>query len=114
MQANALSSAATAPLGLTAPGGGVVFTARTTASQPETLQGARSTAENFESVFLSEMFKLMFENLPTDGPFGGGSGEEMFRPLLVDEYSKMLSQRGGIGLADAVQKEMLKLQEAQS
>ena len=75
------------------------------------LKGSREAAENFESVFLSEMFKLMFENLPTDGPFGGGAGEEMFRPLLVDEYSKQLSRQGGIGLSDAVHKEMLKLQE---
>jgi Rod binding domain-containing protein len=78
------------------------------------LKGAHAAAQNFESVFLSEMFKLMFESLPTDGPFGGGSGEAMFRPLLVDEYSKKLAQQGGIGLSAAVQKEMLKLQESQS
>ena len=75
------------------------------------LKGSREAAENFEAVFLSEMFKLMFENIPTDGPFGGGTSEAMFRPLLIDEYTKQLSHQGGIGLSDAVQKEMLKLQE---
>lgn len=75
------------------------------------LKGAGDAARNFESVFLSEMFKLMSENLPTDGPFGGGASEAMFRPLLVDEYARELSRQGGIGLSDAVHREMLKLQE---
>lgn len=69
-------------------------------------------AEEFEAVFISEMMKPMFEELSTDGPFGGGKGEEIFRGMMLQEYGKMMAHNnGGIGLADAVKSEMIKLQE---
>ena len=52
-----------------------------------------------------------FSGIPTDGPMGGGEGEEMFRSLMVDEYGKSIEQRGGFGLAAAVQSQLLKHQE---
>ena len=33
---------------------------------------------------------------PTDGPFGGGQGEEMFRSLMIDEYGKQIEAQGGL------------------
>ena len=53
----------------------------------------------------------MFESLPTDGPFGGGPSEGIWRSLLVTEMGKEISRRGGFGIADNVQAEMLRLQE---
>jgi hypothetical protein len=35
----------------------------------------------------------------------------MFRSLMLDEYGKRISQQGGFGLASAVQRELLKMQE---
>ena len=32
--------------------------------------------------------------------------------MLQDEYAKLISRSGGIGIADAVLREMLKMQEA--
>jgi Rod binding domain-containing protein len=43
--------------------------------------------------------------------FGGGKGEEMYRSLLVEEYGKTIAKAGGVGIADQVKAEMLKLQE---
>jgi Rod binding domain-containing protein len=37
----------------------------------------------------------------------------MWRSLMVDEYGKSMAKAGGIGLADSVMSEMLRLQEAQ-
>lgn len=71
----------------------------------------RATAEEFEAVFLSVMFKQMFSGLDAKGPFGGGHGEEVFRELLADEYAKEIARGGGVGLADEVYREMLALQE---
>jgi len=73
----------------------------------------RKTAEDFEAVFLAQMFKPMFEGIESDGPFGGGQAENMWRSLMVEEYGKSVARAGGIGIADAVMKEMLKLQEVQ-
>lgn len=79
------------------------------ASTPE---AARRAAIEFESVFLSQMLAPMFNGISADGPFGGGQGETVYRSLLVDEYGKLMSQTGGIGLADSVMREILKHQES--
>lgn len=77
------------------------------------LNKLRETAEEFEAVFLSQMLKPMFEGIETDGPFGGGQAEGMWRSLMVDEYGKSIAKSGGIGIAESVMSEMLRLQEAQ-
>ena len=71
----------------------------------------RETAEKFEASFLSQMLKPMFEGLSTDGPFGGGEAESTWRGFLVDAMAKQTVKAGGIGLADRVMTEMLKMQE---
>lgn len=77
------------------------------------LEKMRETAQDFEAVFLSQMLKPMFQNLTAEAPFGGGAAEEMWQSLMVDEYGKSIAKSGGIGIADAVMSEMLKLQEIQ-
>lgn len=76
------------------------------------LNKMREKAQEFEAVFLSQMLKPVFESIDTDGPFGGGQAEGMWRSLMVDEYGKSMAKAGGIGLADSVMSEMLRLQEA--
>jgi len=76
------------------------------------VQRLRKVAKDFEAVFLSQMLKPMFANLGAEKPFGGGSGEDMWRSLQVDEFGKAISKNGGIGIADNIFREMLKLQEA--
>jgi|APTNR8051073442_1049403.scaffolds.fasta_scaffold05358_3 Rod binding domain-containing protein len=73
----------------------------------------RRAAQEFESVFIGEMLKPMFENLETEEPFGGGHAEQVWRGLQVDEFGKAITRAGGIGLADQVAREMLALQESQ-
>jgi peptidoglycan hydrolase FlgJ len=72
---------------------------------------AKKASEQFESVFISEFMGQMFEGISTDGEFGGGEGEAMFRPLLLDEYSKHIAAQGGFGLSQAVTRELLQSQE---
>ena len=74
---------------------------------------ATKAAKEFESVFISQFLGSMFSGIPTDGPFGGGEGEEMFRSMMVNEYGKSMESRGGFGLANAVTKQLLKHQEAE-
>lgn len=91
---------------------------QTAYDKPRVAKGAdlakvRKAAEDFEAVFLSQMLKPMFEGIKASEPFGGGAAEDMWRSLMVDEYGKSISKAGGIGLADAVMTEMLKMQEVQ-
>lgn len=67
-------------------------------------------AQEFEAMVLNELFGLMFQGLSTDGPFGGGTGEAMFRPMLIQEYAKGVASNGGVGLGDAVLAEITRLQ----
>lgn len=72
----------------------------------------REAAEDFEAMFLSEMFNHMFSGLDVDPMFGGGHGEEMFRSMMVQEYGKIMARsHNGIGLADHIQKAMLDIQQ---
>jgi flagellar protein FlgJ len=74
---------------------------------------AREAAENFEAFYLSQTFEQMFQDVEPDSMFGGGQGEKVFRSLLFQEYGKQTAKSGGIGIADMVQKEILRLQEVQ-
>jgi Rod binding domain-containing protein len=72
---------------------------------------AKRAATAFEGVFITQFLGEMFSGIATDGPFGGGQGEEMFRSLMIDEYGKQIAAQGGFGLSDAVQRQLLKAQE---
>jgi len=74
----------------------------------------RETAEKFEASFLSQMLKPMFEGIETDGPFGGGEAEGTWRSFMIDEMAKQTVRAGGIGLADTVVSEMIRMQAEQS
>jgi len=68
-------------------------------------------AKEFEAVFIGQMLGAMFSGIQSNGITGGGQGEDMFRSLLVDEYAHGIQSQGGIGIADAVKAQMLKMQE---
>lgn len=91
------------------------------ASATSALAGTGNTADkaknaklglDFESMCLSNLISPMFEGLKTDGPFGGGQGEEAMRSFYIDAMAKGMAKRGGIGISDMMQKQLLKLQEA--
>lgn len=70
----------------------------------------KQTAEAFEASFLTSMFQEMFAGVETSEPFGGGEGENQLRSFLTEAYGKQVARSGGIGVSDAVAREMLKLQ----
>jgi Rod binding domain-containing protein len=67
-------------------------------------------AQDFESVFLGQMVEQMYAGLDAKGPFGGGFAEQTYRSLLNQEIGRQMAAGGGVGLADAVYAEMVKLQ----
>ena len=79
-------------------------------ASPE-LARMKKTAQDFEAGFLSMMLKPMFEGLKTDGPFGGGEAEGTWRSFMIEAMAKQTVKAGGIGLADQVVTQMLKMQE---
>ena len=85
-------------------------TATTTAADLAARGKVKETAQKFESQFLAQMIGHMFEGVETDGPFGGGFGEQMFRSVMTDAMATQMTRAGGIGVSAAVQREMLKMQ----
>ena len=73
----------------------------------------RRVAEDFEAFFLAQTMANMFAGIETDSVFGGGPGESAYRSFLMQEYGRLVARAGGIGITDAVAREIIKLQEAQ-
>ncbi len=74
---------------------------------------ARETAQDFEAFFLAQAFENMFKGIEAEEPFGGGHAEEMWRSMQVQEFGKEVARNGGVGIADAVFREIMKMQEVQ-
>ena len=72
----------------------------------------RKSAQEFETFFLSQMVGHMFEGIEVNSTFGGGQGESVYRSLMVQEYGRTLSKAGGVGIADMVGRELMRIQEA--
>lgn len=71
-------------------------------------------AAEFESQFLSLMIENMFTGIDGEGMFGGGNSETIYRSFMAEEYARSISESGGIGIADSVRAQLLKLQELEA
>ncbi len=87
--------------------------AASSASALQNKDSAKEAAQDFEAFFLSRMCESMFDGVSTDGIFGGGQAEKVYRSLLLNEYGKIMAQNGGIGVADYVMDAIIQMQEAQ-
>jgi flagellar protein FlgJ len=69
-------------------------------------------ANDFEAMAIGQLLKPMFDTVDTaHGKFGGGSGEEAWKPMMVQEFAKQIEAHGGLGLAKPVYDAMLRMQE---
>ncbi|MER2520470.1 MAG: rod-binding protein [Bdellovibrionales bacterium] len=79
---------------------------------PAQMKSIDKAAKDFESMFVSEMLKPVFDSLAVDPMFGGGHGEEVMRSFMVQEYGKQIAQNGQFGLTASVKNALLQAQEA--
>lgn len=78
------------------------------------IEEAKETAENFEAFFMTKMMESMFEGISTEGMFGGGHAEKIYRSMLLDEYGKVMAKTGSIGISDSIMASIIQMQEAQN
>jgi peptidoglycan hydrolase FlgJ len=71
---------------------------------------AKEASQNFEAMFLGNMFQEMFTGIDGDGPFGGKGALKVWRSFMTDQFAKSFAKAGGIGLAPQVYKALLKEQ----
>ncbi|MEO6012951.1 MAG: rod-binding protein [Devosia sp.] len=70
-------------------------------------------ATELEGVFLNTLMKEMFSSIKTDeNSFGGGFAEETWRGMQAEQFSGAMAQSGGVGLADQLMGDLLRLQES--
>lgn len=72
--------------------------------RPGEVEAFRQAAQEFEAVFLAQVLAKLNPGLD-------GDERSPFHDMFNDELAKLISRSGGVGVADAVLKEMLKLQE---
>jgi len=73
----------------------------------------REAARQFEAQMLGQMLAPIFATTDASrSRFGGGAGEAQWQPMLVDAYAQAASRRGGFGIADAVYRHMLRVQDS--
>src|SRR6266700_6965920 len=70
------------------------------------LAKARTAAQQFDAFFLNYLMKEMKQNTLSSGLFGEGLGSDTYTDLFNEELSKVMSERGGIGLADMLVKHL--------
>ena len=73
---------------------------------------ARQTAQEFETMFLEHTLDRMFQSDGAEGPLGdNGMGGDVYRSMLTKEYAGTIAKSGGVGIADQIYREIIKLQE---
>ena len=80
---------------------------------PQAQAKAKSTATDFEGMFLNSMFSEMTSGLKGEGPFGSTQGTGVWRSMLTEQYSKMFAQAGGVGIASEVYRTLI-MQQAKT
>jgi Rod binding domain-containing protein len=58
----------------------------------------KKACEDFESIFISKMLKVMRQSIPKSGLLDGGNQQDTYLSLFDEEVSKSMAKRGGIGL----------------
>ncbi len=87
------------------------------ATQPSTdkkarsLQSLKESSQEFETLFVMEMFKAMRQAVPEGGLFEKSSASEMFTEMLDMETAKAATAGKGLGIAEAMYNQMAELIE---
>lgn len=81
-------------------------------ANPADRKRAEAAAQEFEGMIVGQLLEPMFEGIKTDGAFGGGTGEAVFRSLMIQQIGKDIASSGGIGLSKDVMAAMIRMQEA--
>lgn len=74
---------------------------------------AEVAAKDFESLFITQMLEQMFDESSGEEAFGSSDTNDVYKGLLMEQYGKLISRSGGIGIASYVKQELLKQQELQ-
>jgi len=84
-----------------------------TAQAPKLVKGQdperlKEAAQQFEAVFIQQMYKEMRKTIPDDGLIQRGNADDIYNQLQDLEAAKVTAQQGGIGLAELMLQQLMK------
>ncbi|MCF6265575.1 MAG: rod-binding protein [Desulfuromusa sp.] len=71
-------------------------------------QKLKEAAQQFEAIFIQQMYKEMRKTIPNDGLIQRGNADDVYAQLQDLEAAKITAQQGGIGLADLMMQQLTK------
>lgn len=75
-------------------------------------KSAQAQGQEFEAIFLGQVLNTISQGVGEKTGFDGGSAEQQWRSILNEHVGRSIAARGGIGIAAAVTRELLRAQEA--
>lgn len=63
-------------------------------------EALKKACKEFESIFLSMMFKEMKKSIPDGGLIEKSTGRKIFEDMYIEELSKEIANDNGLGIAD--------------
>tara|TARA_B100001564_G_C20638003_1_gene670659 strand:+ start:116 stop:454 length:339 start_codon:yes stop_codon:yes gene_type:complete len=72
-------------------------------SDPKKLE---TLTKDLEAVYLNTMLNPLFPKGNKSGLYGGGNSSNIYRSMMIQEYSKIISKQGGVGLARQMNKQL--------
>jgi Rod binding domain-containing protein len=63
-------------------------------------------AKDLEAVLISVMVDPMFPKGKESGLYGGGTGSDVYRSMMIQQYGKVLANGTNLGLAENITKKL--------
>lgn len=79
---------------------------------PAQQQKIAKAASDFESMAINQLLTPIFNTVDqSKSMFGGGEGEAAWKPMMVTAIAKQMTANGGLGLAQPIMQQMIRMQE---
>ena len=79
-----------------------------TASKGQNPEKLKEAAQQFEAIFIQQMYKEMRKTIPDDGLIPRGNADDIYAQLQDTEAAKITAQNVGIGLTDLMMQQLMK------
>lgn len=66
----------------------------------------QDACEEFESYYVQQLFKEMRKTVPKGGLFEESNEQAIYEDMLDEEYSKVIGENRGFGIADALYRQL--------
>ncbi len=79
---------------------------------PAQQQKFAKAASDFEAMAINQLLAPIFNTVDqSKSMFGGGEGEAAWKPMMITAIAKQMTAHGGLGLAQPIMQQMIRMQE---